>query len=128
MNLKIQIPNKIFAAYPTVDEVIVETQQGSFGILPHRLDCFTPLAPGILTIKIEKETTYLAVDEGLMVKVGDEVLVSVRRAIGGASLGNLKESVEKDFKNLDEQEKNIRVTLSKLESTFIRTLEKLTKG
>jgi F-type H+-transporting ATPase subunit epsilon len=39
----------------------------------------------------------VAVDEGVLVKTGMDVLVSVRRAIGGTDLGQLHEAVEKEF-------------------------------
>jgi F-type H+-transporting ATPase subunit epsilon len=50
------------------------------------------------------------------------VLVSVRNAIGGMSLDKLREAVEQDFLQLDEQEKKVRSVLAKMESGFIRRL------
>jgi F-type H+-transporting ATPase subunit epsilon len=50
------------------------------------------------------------------------VLVSVRNAIGGADLGKLREMVEQEFLNLDEQEKSVRSVLAKLESGLVRRL------
>jgi F-type H+-transporting ATPase subunit epsilon len=81
------------------------------------------LVPGILTYESDDEY-YVAVDEGIMIKAGSEVLVSVRQAIGGADLGKLHESVEKEFKQLDETEKNIRSVISKLETGLMLQLEK----
>ena len=65
---------------------------------------------------------FLAVDEGVLVKAGKDVLVSVRNAIGGADLGKLHEAVKQEFLNVDEQEKNVRSVLAKMESGFIRRL------
>ena len=63
------------------------------------------LAPGILVFETEAEgEVYVAVDEGVLVKTGADVLVSVRNAIGGTDLGQLREAVEREFLNLDEQE------------------------
>jgi len=50
------------------------------------------------------------------------VLVSVRNAVGGADLGKLREAVEQQFLNLDEQEKSVRSILAKLESGLVRRL------
>ena len=50
----------------------------------------------------------MAVDEGVLVKTGPDVLVSVRRAIGGTDLGQLREAVEREFLNLDEREQSVR--------------------
>ena len=101
--------------------IVAETREGSFGLLPHRLDCVAALAPGILVFETEAEgEVCLAVDEGVLVKTGTDVLVSVRNAIGGTDLGKLREAVEQEFLNLDEQEKSVRSVLAKLESGFIR--------
>jgi F-type H+-transporting ATPase subunit epsilon len=84
------------------------------------------LVPGILTYESEK-VTYIAVDEGIMIKAGKDVFVSVRQAIGGADLGKLHELVVKEFKQLDETEKNIRSVISKLETGLMLQLEKFGK-
>jgi F-type H+-transporting ATPase subunit epsilon len=121
MNLKILLPFKIFAAKTGVLRIVAETREGSFGLLPHRLDCVAALAPGILMCETEAEgEVYIAVDEGVLIKTGSDVLVSVRNAIGGMDLRTLREAVEQEFLNLDEQEKNVRSVLAKLEGGFIR--------
>jgi len=121
MNLKILLPFQIFAEKTGVSRILAETSEGSFGLLPHRLDCVAALAPGILVYENEAEgEVYVAVDEGVLVKTGLDVLVSVRNAIGGTDLDTLHEAVEREFLNLDEQEKSVRSVLAKLESGFIR--------
>ena len=78
--------------------IVAQTLQGSFGLLPHRLDCAAALAPGILTYETEAEgEVYLAVDQGVLVKAGMDVLVSVRNAIGGTDLDKLHEAVKREF-------------------------------
>ena len=49
MNLKVLLPFEIFADKTGVSRIVAETREGSFGLLPHRLDCVAALAPGILT-------------------------------------------------------------------------------
>ena len=121
MHLKILLPFKVFAEVENVKRIVVETVQGSFGLLPQRLDCAAALAPGILCYETESGgEVFLAVDEGVVVKAGMEVLVSVRHAIGSAELGQLREAVEQEFLQLGEQELALRSTLAKLESGFIR--------
>jgi len=123
MHLKILLPFKVFAEKSGVLRIVAGTRDGSFGLLPHRLDCVAALAAGILTFETEAEgEVSIAVDEGILVKCGMEVLVSVRNAIGGMDLGKLREAVEQEFLNLDEQEKNVRSVLAKLESGFIRRM------
>jgi F-type H+-transporting ATPase subunit epsilon len=128
MNLKILLPFRIYAEIKNVKRIVLETSEGSYGLLPHRLDCIAALVPGILTYEAEGDGVhYVAVDEGLLVKYGLQVTASVRNAIGGVDLGKLRESVEKEFINLDEQEKNVRTVMARLESGFIYNLEKLRK-
>ena len=102
MNLKILLPFQIFAEKTGVSRIVAETREGSFGLLPHRLDCVAALAPGILTYEDEAEgEVFVAVDEGVLVKTGLNVVVSVRNAIGGTDLGQLHEAVKKEFLNLN---------------------------
>jgi F-type H+-transporting ATPase subunit epsilon len=70
---------------------------------------------------------FLALDEGVMVKAGADVLVSVRRALGGADLGELRALVEKEFLTLDEREQSIRSVLAKTESDLIRRMASLNR-
>ena len=123
MNLKILLPFQVFAEKAAVSRIVVETHEGSFGLLPHRLDCVAALAPGILTYETEADgEVFVAVDEGVLVKTGPEVLVSVRRAMAGADLGQLRAAVEKEFLTLDQHEQNVRSVMAKLESGLLRRL------
>jgi F-type H+-transporting ATPase subunit epsilon len=106
-----------------VKRIVAHTLAGSVGLLPHRLDCTAALAPGILIYQTDEEgEVFLAVDQGVLVKAGPDVLVSVRHAIGGTDLGKLHEAVQREFVNVHEQEKSIRSVLAKMESGFVRRL------
>jgi F-type H+-transporting ATPase subunit epsilon len=121
MNLKVLLPFQIFAEKTGVSRIVAETRTGSFGLLPHRLDCVAALVPGILIYQTEADGEVLvAVDEGVMVKTGPDVLISVRRAIGGMDLGQLHDAVKKEFLTLDEHEQSVRQAVAKLESGFVR--------
>jgi len=129
INLKVLLPFRIFAEKTGVKRIVAETREGSFGLLPHRLDCVAVLAAGILTFETEAEgEVYVAVDAGVLVKAGADVLVSVRNAIGGMDLGKLREAVEREFVNLDEGEKQVRAVLAKLESGFVRRFAEFHRG
>ena len=123
MTLKVLLPFEVFAEETGVSRIVAETREGSFGLLPHRLDCVAALAPGILVYETEADgEVYVAVDEGVLVKTGMDVLVSVRRALSGTDLGRLRESVEKEFMALDERQQNVRSVMAKLEAGFIQRL------
>ena len=121
MNLKVLLPFEIFAEKTGVARIVAETRGGSFGLLPHRLVCVAALTPGILIYETEAEgEVYLAVDDGVLVKTGTEVLVSVRRALHGTDLGQLRAAVEREFMILDEREQSVRSVMAKLESGVLR--------
>lgn len=121
MQLKILLPFQVFAEKTQVLRVVAETEEGSFGLLPHRRDCVAALVPGILIYEtVADGEVFVAVDEGVMVKTGTKVLVSVRRALGGADLGQLRASVESEFLTLDESEQSVRSVMAKLELGFLR--------
>ena len=126
MHLKVLLPFQVFAERTGVSRIVAETHKGSFGLLPHRLDCVAALVPGILIYETEADGEVLvAVDEGVLVKAGLDVLVSVRRAIGGTDLGQLHAAVEKEFLTLDEQEQSVRLVTAKLETGFLRRFASL---
>ena len=123
MKLKVLLPFQVFMEEVNVTRIVVDTLAGSFGLLPNRLDCVAALTPGILVIETEDEDeTYVAIDEGVLVKTGHDVLVSVRNAIGGVELSELREAVEREFLTLDEHEESVRAVLARMESGFIRRL------
>lgn len=129
MDLKILLPFKVFADKKGISCIVVETRQGSLGLLPHRLDCVAALEPGILTYEIGEEgESYVAVDEGVLVKTGQNVLVSVRNAIVGTDLSQLREAVKSEFLTVDETEEKIRSVMAKLETGLIRRLAEFQNG
>ena len=126
MDLKILLPYKIFAEIKNVSSIVAETSGGSFGFLPQRLDCVAVLVPGIFSYKTDK-VHYLAVDEGLLVKAGAQVLVSVRNAVGGVELGKLADTVKNEFEKTDDDEEKVRYMVSKLENGLLSRLKKFQK-
>src|SRR5450756_1189032 len=100
MKLKVLLPYQVYAEIDGVKRIVAETPQGSFGLLPHRLDCVAVLEPGILTSETEAGgEVFVAVYQGVGVKAGADVVVLVRNAGGGLGLGQLREEVVKDFVN-----------------------------
>ena len=103
MQLKILLPSEVFLEKDDVERIVAETSQGSFGILPHRRDCVAAVVPGIFTNQEKNGSpTYLAVDEGVLAKVGTKVVVSVRRAVRGINLDQLHNAVKRQFLTLND--------------------------
>ena len=121
MKLKVVLPFRIFAEKAGVSRIVAETREGSFGLLPHRRDCVAVLVPGILIYETQAEgEVFVAVDEGVLIKVGPDVLVSVRRALDGTDLGQLRDAVDREFLVQDERERSVRSVMAKLETGVLR--------
>ena len=126
MTLKVLLPFEIFAEETEVLRIAVETPQGSFGLLPHRLDCVAALVPGILSFETAAQgEVFLALDEGVLVKTGVAVVVSARRALRGGDLSRLRDAVEQEFLALDEQEQATRAAMARLETGFLQRFASL---
>jgi F-type H+-transporting ATPase subunit epsilon len=124
MNLKVLLPYAVFASERGVSRIIAESNDGAFGLLPHRLDCVATLRPGIFIYDSKnKGEVYLAVDEGILVKTGFDVLVSVHHAVSSPELGSLHEVVEREFRSRSDQEQDLRAAMAKIESSFMRGLK-----
>jgi len=126
MRLKVLLPFAVFADETDVTRIVAETPEGSFGLLPRRLDCVAALAPGILIYqRAGQAEVCLAVDEGVLVKTGADVVVSVRRAMRGTDLAGLRDAVAREFRAIDAEQQNLRRVMARLESGFLHRLARL---
>ena len=120
MHLQVLLPTGILVDSP-VAKVIAEAENGSFCLLPRHIDFVAALSPGILSFTTEDGAEqFAAIDEGILLKNGPEVLVSVRNAVIGADLGLLRLTIHESFEALDEREKRARGALAHLEADFVR--------
>lgn len=124
MTLKILLPERVVLD-ETVDKVVAESPQGSFGLLPRHVDFVAPIVPGLLSYTQDEEESFVAVDEGVLVKCGAEVLVSVRDAVVGPDLDALEATVRNRFDERREQEKAMHTALAKLETEVVRRFTEL---
>ena len=120
MRLKLLTPTEAM-----MDEAVIkinaEGPDGLFCLLPRHRDWVAALIPGILGLTApDGNEAFVAVDHGVLVKCGDEVLISVRRAVRDHDLARLREVVEKHFRHHDEQEKAARGAIARLEAGVIR--------
>lgn len=123
MKLNILLPFQVFREEADVVRMVAETVTGSFGILPQRLDCVAALTPGILEYEtINDGEVFVAVDEGILIKAGSEVLVSVRRALGGTDLEHLHAIITEEYLKADDRDAEVRSAMATLEAGFLRRL------
>jgi len=121
MHLKILLPTEMLVDEP-VTKIIAEAVDGSFCLLPRHIDFVGALVPGILSFYSADggKENFAAIDEGTLVKCGDQVLVSTLNAVRGNDLDHLRATVEDRFLVLDEQERVARTALARLETGTIR--------
>lgn len=120
MNLKVMQPTDMVIDQ-RVTQVTAEGEGGSFCLLPQHVDWIAALVPGILVFESEAgEEIFVAIDEGILVKQGEMVWISVRNAVPGVDLETLQQTVQQQFRQLDEQEQRARSTLARLETSFVR--------
>jgi F-type H+-transporting ATPase subunit epsilon len=125
MNLAILLPYRIFVEQSAVARMVIETGNGSLGLLPNRLDCVATLVPGILMYEASSIVTYVALDEGVLVKAGAEVRISVRRAVASTSLEELQTTVRHTFLVRDQRQQDVRVALAKMEAGLMGQFARL---
>ncbi|MFX0546359.1 ATPase [Roseovarius sp. S1116L3] len=99
---------------------------GGFGIYPNHVDFVTALVPSVLTLRlVDGSEAIFGLDEGLLVKKGPEVSVAALRGVRGDDLGTLKQTVEARFVQMDEEERQARSALSRLEANIVRRFAEL---
>lgn len=120
ITLKVLVPTGIFLEQE-VNKIIAEAEDGVFCLLPSHIDFVAGLVPGVLSFgSTEQGEEFLGLDEGVLVKYGSEVLVSTKNAVRSPDLQSLKQTIDREFLSLDDQEKKARSAASKLEAKLVR--------
>jgi F-type H+-transporting ATPase subunit epsilon len=123
--LKVVTPTRVVVD-THAEKVTVQGREGSRTYLPAHIDFSTVVVPSVMSWQpAEGEEQFAAVDEGMLVKVGDEVLLSTSYAVYGPPLGRLRETVEEQFSERGEREKTARTALAKLEASIMRRFMEL---
>ncbi len=128
MNCMILLPAEVFFDRE-VAKVVAEAGNGSFCLLPRHVDFAAALVPGLLRIfAVDGTEEFYAVDEGILVKRGDDITVSTRNAVEVPDLGQARRVVEEKFKTLDDREKSARTAAARLEADLVRRFMELRKN
>lgn len=121
MMVRLMLPSGMLLEQEAV-KLVAEAHNGSFCLLPRHVDFVAALVPGILVLTAADGTeSFLAVDEGILVKRGAQVQVSTWNAVQGM-LGELRQAVRERFRELDESEHRARRALDRLEASLVRQL------
>ncbi len=125
MNLRVLLPERVFLDVEA-EKVTAEARNGCFCLLPRHVDFVAALVPGLLAYAGPGgQEEFLAIDEGLLVKSGDEILVSTRNAVAGLEVGELKERIREEFEIVDERERTTRSAVARLEADLVRSFMEL---
>lgn len=120
MRLRILLPTTVLADTPA-RTITADGLHGSFTLLPGHVDFLAALVPGLLAFEPPGgHESFAAVDGGLLVKYGRDVMISTRRAVVGDDLATLRRTVEQEFLATDERERVTRGVMARLEAGFIR--------
>ena len=124
MNLRVMTPYSIALNTP-VSQVTFEAVDGFFTLKPKHMDFVNVLKPGILSYKKDGKEAFIACNRGVVVKKGDEVSVSTPLAILGENLDDLKKKIAIDFQAMEQERKEVRVSMARLEVGLTKGLATL---
>ena len=128
MRLKVLLPTKVLVD-EEVRKIGLEAEDGELTLLPHHIDLTTAVPPGVLAFDLPNgREEFVAVGEGVLVKCGEEVLVSTRKGVRGAELGKVRERVQEELEKRDQQAETARTSLNKIEATFVHRFIELKHG
>ena len=128
MTLRVLLPEQVLVDIK-VAKVKGEAVNGSFTLLPRHVDFVAGLVPGILAFEPEEGAEqYAAIDRGVLVKCGEEVVVSTRNAVIGPGLEDLKRTVRERYELVDERERYARLASARIEADLVRRFMELERS
>lgn len=119
MRLRVLLPTEVLVD-EAASKIVAESVRGSFCLLPRHIDFVEVLVPSILTFVCGGNERWLAVDGGILVKQGSDVVVSTPRGVHSRDLLALEEVLTRQFTRLDEREKRARSAVAHLEAELAR--------
>ena len=122
MTVKICIPAQQLS-FENIGKLRTEAENGWFTFLPRHIDCTIALVPGIIELVPEAgEPVYAGIDEAVLVKEGETVMIAAGKAVTANNFEDLIETVERQFKAMDERDRKLRSVLTKLETELSQRL------
>ncbi|MGM0386840.1 MAG: F0F1 ATP synthase subunit epsilon [Actinomycetota bacterium] len=129
MRLAVIMPGSTVVDTPAT-RVLAPGSHGLFAILPRHVDYVAVLVEGLLTFEVADDAAaaterHVAVDGGVLVKQGDDVVVSTPDAVVGERLEDLENTVAEYFHARAEREHDARAALFRLESDIVQRMLEL---
>lgn len=127
MQIHLRLPTAVLFA-GTATKLNAVAADGAFGILPNHVDFVTVLVPSILLLTTpDGDERIFGIDEGLLVKHGHTVEISVRRGIESDDLLGLQGKVRESFAQMEDEERVARSALARMEADLVRRFASLRK-
>ncbi|MBR1825916.1 MAG: F0F1 ATP synthase subunit epsilon [Alphaproteobacteria bacterium] len=112
-----------------INKVNFETLNGYYTLLPKHVDFASAMEANIVSYTTETGAEkYVACHRGIVVKKGDTVTITAQNAVAGETLDELTNVIEREFKQNDEQRKEINSAMARLELGIIRGFGQLNRG
>lgn len=125
MQVTVQLPTRTLFDGSAISLTAV-APNGAFGLLPNHVDFVTAIVPSVVTLRFLDGTEgFFGLDEGLLVKKGHSVTIAAMRGVQGADLASLQDTVQSSFVQMDEDERQARSALSRLEANMVRRFAEL---
>ena len=124
MNLKVVTPYSVVLNTP-ISQVTIDAVDGFFTLKPKHIDFINALKASIISYKKEDKESFIACNRGVVVKKGDEVSISTPLAILSDNLDELKKKIAIDFQAMEEERKEVRVSMARLEVGLTKGLASL---
>lgn len=125
LQLKIMTPTQVVLEL-AAGQVNVDAKGGSRGLLPRHIDFVATLTPGILTYLDENgQEGYAAVDGGVLIKKGTDLLISTPDAVHSHDLEQLESFIQNKTQRNRDLERANRGTMARLEVALVRRMMEL---
>ncbi|MDR3079052.1 MAG: hypothetical protein LBU15_03360 [Rickettsiales bacterium] len=124
LNLRIYTPQKLFLE-ETITKIKISEKDCNYTILPRHIDYLSSFSRSTIGFrKLDGEEVFVWLNQGILVKCGREIQISVFSAVnGGSSVANLKLMMDnnlRNFKNLIDSTKKFKLTLRNIGDRVMR--------
>lgn len=128
MKLQIHTPQGTVLNCP-ISKINLETLDGYHTLLAKHVDFAAALNAGILSYTTEtNQEKFAACHRGIAIKKGDVVTVTVQKAVLGDTLDELEKVILQEFKQDEENRKELNAAMARLEAGLIRGFINLRQG
>ena len=103
------------------EKISFESLSGSHTFFPHHIDTVSALPQNIVTVRTTKQKNiYVACTQGVLVKQGEQVLLSAHKAVIGEDLNNLAKLIQTEFAQDEENRRQVNSAIARLETQLSR--------